>query len=454
MSFVRLNKIWHTTGFRVAITFLLIFIFSVLLLFGYIYWKTTHYMIREVDESLQARAAQIKTIPIEKLESLIEKSVKNDSSLLEPLSLFTDKGQYIAGDLRSLPEKIKFNTPYEFYIRRISNSKRLVLRGILYKVPESNIIVIVSSNIRGLHEFNELLVGAMLSSLGIILIMGGLGAILISQGAQRQLDKTTAAIKKIIQGDLKERLPVNNKRNDINLLAQILNQMLDEIERLMQHLKTACDDIAHDLRTPLTKLLAGLERMQRKERSKEEYEQAINQAIEEAQALLYTFKSLLKISEVENSLQRHNFSTVDLNTIVNDVVEFYEPVAEEKEIELTLHKKDKPLIIQGDQYLLFDALSNLLDNALKFTPNHGHVSVTLENTPQKIVLKVTDTGIGIPEAERKDVLRRFYRSERSRHTPGNGLGLSMVAAVAHMHNMTLTIEDANPGCCICLTLSY
>lgn len=410
-------------------------------------------MIKEVDESLQARASQIKTIPIDQLQNLVDKSVKNDSSLLEPLSLFTEQGKHIAGDLRSLPEKIKFDTPYDFYIRRISSSKRLVLRGILYKIPESNAIVIISSNIRGLHEFNELLVGAMLSSLGIVLIMGGIGAILIGQSAQRQLDKTTAAIKKIIQGDLKERLPVNNKRNDINLLARILNQMLDEIERLMQHLKTACDDIAHDLRTPLTRLLAGLERMQRKERTKEEYEQAINQAIEEAQTLLHTFKSLLKISEVENSLQRHNFSCVDLNTIVNDVVEFYEPVAEEKAIRLTVHKKDKPLAIQGDQYLLFDALSNLLDNALKFTPNNGCVSITLENSSQKTVLKISDTGIGIPESERKDVLRRFYRSEQSRHTPGNGLGLSMVAAVAHMHNMTLTIEEASPGCCICLTLS-
>lgn len=411
-------------------------------------------MIREVDESLKARMAQIKITPADHLEKLVQSSVKNDSSLLEPLSLFTEKGQYIAGDLRTLPEKIKFDTPYNFYIRRLSTSKRLVLRGILHKFPDSKNIIIVSSNVRGLHEFNELLLGAMLSSLGIILITGSIGAILIGQSAQRQLDKTTEAIKKIIQGDLKERLPVNNKRNDINRLAKILNQMLDEIERLMQHLKTACDDIAHDLRTPLTRLLAGLERMQRKERTKEEYEQAINQAIEEAQALLHTFKALLKISEVENSLQRHNFSAVDLNTIVNDVVEFYEPVAEEKDIKLIVQKKDNPLTIQGDQYLLFDALSNLLDNALKFTPNKGVISITLENTANEIKLKISDTGIGIPESERKDVLRRFYRSERSRHTPGNGLGLSMVAAVAHMHNMVLTIEDANPGCCICLTLPH
>ena len=453
MSFVRLNKIWHTTGFRVAITFLLIFIFSILLLFGYIYWKTTHYLIKEVDESLEARITQIKTIPQDHLESLVQKSVKNDASLLEPLSLFTTQGQYIAGDLRALPEVVQFNKPYNFYIRRVSNSKRLILRGILYKVPESNNIIIISSNIRGLHEFNELLLGAMLSSLAIVLLLGSMGAILIGQSAQRQLDKTTIAIKKIIQGDLKERLPVNNKRNDINRLAKILNQMLDEIERLMQHLKTACDDIAHDLRTPLTRLIAGLERMQRKERTKEEYEQAINLAVEEAQTLLHTFKALLKISEVENSLQRHNFSSVDLNMIINDVVEFYEPVAEEKEIKLITQKKDNPLIIQGDQYLLFDALSNLLDNALKFTPNKGNITVKLNNTSGKMTLKICDTGIGIPESERKDVLRRFYRSEHSRHTPGNGLGLSMVAAVAHMHNMILTIEDASPGCCISLTLS-
>lgn len=451
MSFVRLNKIRHTTGFRVAIAFLIVFIVSVLMLFTYIYWKTAHYMVEQLDKSLKVRVVDnLKLSPVE-LKATIDKYPIQDPALLDPLALFTPSGERLAGGLQKLPDNILFNEPYNFAIRRVDTFKKLTLRGILYKQAETDNIVIVASDIHGIHEFNELLVGAMFSSIALILLMGITGAIFIGINSQKQLDKMTVAIRKIIQGDLKERLPVDNKRNDINRLALILNQMLDEIERLMQHLKGACDDIAHDLRTPLTRLLAGLERMQRKERSKEEYSQAIDQAVEEAHSLLHTFKALLKISEVENNIQKSSFTAVDLKTIVDDAVEFYAPVAEEKEITLTVTTDNKPVIMQGDQYLLFDALSNLLDNALKFTPQQGKVTVSLQNSTSQIQLIVTDSGIGIPEVEREDVLRRFYRSERSRNTPGNGLGLSMVAAVAHMHNMQLTITDANPGCSFCLT---
>lgn len=408
-------------------------------------------MVKQLDKSLKERVVDSLKLSPAELKVTIDKYSTQDPALLEPLALFSPTGEGLAGGLQKLPDKILLNEPYNFAIRRVDTFKKLTLRGILYKHPITGNIVMVSSDIHSIHEFNELLVGSMFSSIVLVLLMGTTGAIFIGISSQKQLDKMTVAICKIIQGDLKERLPVNNKRNDINRLALILNQMLDEIERLMQQLKGACDDIAHDLRTPLTRLLAGLERMQRKERSKEEYAAAINQAVEEAHSLLHIFKALLKISEVENNIQRTSFSRVDLKTIVDDAVEFYVPVAEEKEITLSVITDTKPVIIQGDQYLLFDALSNLLDNALKFTPPQGKVTVSLQNANSQIKLIVTDNGIGIPEVERKDVLRRFYRSERSRNTPGNGLGLSMIAAVAHMHNMQLTITDANPGCSLCLT---
>lgn len=451
MFFAQLLNIRYTTGFRVAISFLMIFIFSILLLFGYIYWKTSYYMLERIDKSLRVRLLHEISLSSDQLINLINQNKVQDPAFLSPSGLFNREGKYLIGGLQTLPTNIIFNKPYNFNIRRNDNFKKLKLRGVLYQLPTTKNILLIATDIHGLHEFNELLIAAMASSVGLILFIGVLSALFIGLNSQQQLDKMTSAIQKIMRGDLKKRLPVNNKQNDMNRLALILNQMLDEIERLMQQLKGACDDIAHDLRTPLTRLLAGLERLQRRQKNNEQYAQAIDQAIEEAQSLLYTFKALLKISEVENNIQKSNFSEVDLNKIIDDVVEFYEPVAEEKQILVTITKDNKPIKIIGDQYLLFDALSNLLDNAIKFTPIEGKIALNIKNSSKQIEFTIADNGIGIPEHEHKDVLRRFYRSEQSRNTPGNGLGLSMVAAVAHMHNLKLTIKNANPGCIICLT---
>jgi signal transduction histidine kinase len=228
--------------------------------------------------------------------------------------------------------------------------------------------------------------------------------------------------------------------------------MLDEIERLMSEVKGVCDDIAHDLRTPLTRLLAGLERAERRALSTEDYAQAIEQAIGEARGLLVTFRALLRISEIEDSARRTGFVPVDLSRIAEDVVEFFEPLADEKHIALCFTGQVEAAWVLGDADLLFDATCNLVDNAIKFTPPSGRVEVRVNatNDGEHLELTVLDTGPGIPEEEREAVFRRFYRSERSRHTPGNGLGLSMVAAVARLHEMTLDVQDASPGCRIAL----
>lgn len=411
-------------------------------------------MVNEVDFILYGRINNLQQLSTTELINRIEQYDINDPADLNPRTLFNKQGIRIAGGLMALPKHISFDKPHYFFAYRVTDQKRLRLRGILHRLPETGDILLVAKNVHELHEFNELLVRALVSGGTLILLIGLIGGIVIGLSSQRQLKLMTQAIQKIIQGDLSERLPIKNNYGDLNKLAIIINQMLDEIERLMQQLKGTCDDIAHDLKTPLTRLLAGLERMQRKERTLEEYNQAITQGMTDANSLLLTFKALLRISEVENNTPRASFTQVDLHKIVNDVAEFFEPLAEDKQITLQVIAQDKPVVIMGDPHLLFDALSNLVDNAIKFTPAQGAISITLINCAQQLKLAVSDTGIGIAEQEREAVLRRFYRSERSRSTPGNGLGLSMVAAVAHIHQMQLTISDANPGCCISLTMPH
>jgi signal transduction histidine kinase len=227
----------------------------------------------------------------------------------------------------------------------------------------------------------------------------------------------------------------------------VINGMLGELERLMQEVKGVCDNIAHDLRTPLTRLLAGLERTRRRTGSAQDYAAAIDEAVVETKAVLKTFAAILRISEVESGARRAGFTDADLSEVVADAVELYEPVAEERGVRLhRLASDDLAMVMRGDPNLLFEAVANLLDNALKFTPRGGCVTVCGFARSGMIGLEVTDTGPGIPPDEIASVLRRFYRAETSRNTPGSGLGLALVAAVAKLHEMDLTIDDARPGC--------
>jgi len=226
--------------------------------------------------------------------------------------------------------------------------------------------------------------------------------------------------------------------------------MLDDIERLMHEVKGVTDEIAHDLRTPLTRLLAGLERARRRAGTAEEYGAAVEEAIAETRAILVTFGALLRIAEVEAGARRAGFTILDLNTLAADVTDFYEPLAERKGVSLSLQTHRTPAKLPGDPSLLFEAMGNLVDNAIKFTPPGGRVALRILDGSERLAIEVIDNGPGIPEAERDAVLQRFHRAEKSRHTPGSGLGLSLVAAVARLHDLHLLIEDAEPGCRITL----
>ena len=280
----------------------------------------------------------------------------------------------------------------------------------------------------------------------VVLVLGLTGGALIGAFALGRIERVTQAIERIVNGDLKERLPGGGTKGDLARLIHVVNRMLDEIERLMHEVKGVTDDIAHDLRTPLTRLLAGLERARRRASTVEEYANAVEEAIAESKGVLATFSALLRIAEVEAGARRAGFTTVDLNTVAADVTDFYEPLAERKGIALSLETAGAPAEMPGDPSLLFEAMGNLVDNAIKYTPSGGRVTLRIFGVADRLGIAVSDTGPGIPEIEREAVLRRFHRIEKCRHTPGSGLGLSLVAAVARLHGLPLALEDANPGC--------
>ena len=444
MSSVRLSEIPRTISFRTGLVFLGLFGCSFLALFGYVYWQTAFYLKTEVDNGLYRQMADRSAQEPElQLRELRGHAVQDVEARL-PHSLFDAQGQHMAGAIQQLPPISVYDTPQEFDWLK-PNGRQRPIRFIAHRLPDSKILL-VAQDIHDIREFDELLIRALVSGGLLLLVVGLVGAVALGYSAHRRLDTLSRSIKGIIEGDLTGRLPILGTNDDIDRLASVVNGMLDELGRLMSEVKGVCDDIAHDLRTPLTRLIGGLERTQRRGLDEAQYAASIDAALTEAKALLLTFKALLRISEIENSARRSHFASLDLNQISADAAELYEPLAEERGISLTLNPSQSPAIISGDAQLLFDALCNLLDNAIKFCPDHGRVSLTVIAEQGTVGIRVTDTGPGIAQSEREAVFRRLYRAESSRHTPGNGLGLSMVAAVARLHDLKLTVSDAGPGC--------
>ncbi|MGH8778031.1 sensor histidine kinase [Paraburkholderia sp.] len=442
---MRLTELHRTTGFRLATLFLALFGVIAILLFGYLYREVTGFEQERIDDWLMREHAQLSREEPDELVARFEHQNQFDPRHQRPFGLFDASGKHLAGGfLGDLPAIPVFDKP--FSMRLANLPKHPPGRCIAARVPD-NRIALQCQNTRELDHFDEELLHALLSTAMITLVIGLIGASLIGISAMRRLDAVTASIEEIVAGNLSRRLPVHSKQDDVDRLVGVVNGMLDEIERLMHEVKGVCDAIAHDLRTPLTRMLGGLERAQRRARTDVEYRAAIDETILETRGLLRTFNALLRISEIESGVRRAGFTHVDLAALADDVFEFYEPAAEDKHIAFELQRTASgPLAITGDPNLLFEALANLVENAIKFAPHGGAVRMVLWRDARGAGLTVRDNGPGIAPAERDAVLRRFYRGEASRHTPGSGLGLSLAAAVAGMHGMMLTFHDTNAGC--------
>jgi signal transduction histidine kinase len=283
----------------------------------------------------------------------------------------------------------------------------------------------------------------------LTLALGLGGGLLMTRNMLRRVEAVNRTSASIIQGDYAERVPLTGSGDEFDQLAANLNGMLDQIERLMLGMRQVTDNIAHDLRTPLSRLRARLEVTLLERPDVTRYGEALADTIAETDRLLGTFNALLNIAEAEAGVRRETMAVVDLAEIARSVADLYEPVAEERGLSLGLDLPS-PSPVRGDRHLLSQAIANLVDNALKYTPS-GSIALTLRRIGEagrgsdQIVLEVADTGPGIPAERREQVFDRFVRLEHSRSTPGNGLGLSLVRAVARLHGGDVRLEDNHPG---------
>ncbi|MEA3173222.1 MAG: hypothetical protein QOF42_633 [Gammaproteobacteria bacterium] len=289
-------------------------------------------------------------------------------------------------------------------------------------------------------------------AVAVLLIAGLLVGVITRQALLARINHIRQTIPAIIHGDLKHRLPTQLHDEELNTLSQTINGMLDQIEQLVHGVRNVSNSIAHDLRTPLAELRSRLEELSLLRPSTEETYAEIDGAVADVDRVIRIFDALLRLAEIDAGMRRSGFVSLDVSDLAANAVEFYEPAAELRNIDLQF-RSDGPLSVSGDPVLLAQALSNLIDNALKYAPENGCIEVAVHRLSESSAeVSVSDNGPGIDPAERSKVVERFYRGDASRGTPGVGLGLSLVEAVAKLHGSALALRDQSPGLRAVLTL--
>lgn len=448
-NLLRLPDVFRTAAFRLAEAFVGAFVLSTLLLFAFIYWQTAVYETERIDAFIVRLAATAATATPEQLMWTVGSRVSEDLHRLTFAALFDAGGRPVAGNLSRLPaglplDGLAHTAGVQLPSSRGSATDRV--RAAARRLPDGRIFV-VARNVDELVTLRALVLRAL--ELGVIpaALLALLTGTFLSLRALRRVRLVHQTVERIMRGDLHERLPIQGTGDEFDQLAASVNRMLDEIGRLLDEIKGVGDDIAHDLRTPLGRVRARLERAREGAGTQAELLEAMDRAIAGLDHALAIITALLRIGEIEAGRQRTGFAEVDLTGVLNEIRDLYAPIAEERCIGFGLAVPPCPPVF-GDRDLLIEALANLVGNALKFTPEGGAVRLELHPTNAGPVVRISDTGPGIPAGEREAVLKRFYRSDKSRHIEGTGLGLSLVAAIAKLHGFGLRVADAGPGCLV------
>lgn len=436
--------------FRLALVYLCFFSLAVLLLTGAIFWVTSNVVSRQIDTTIDAEirglAEQFSQRGTPGLIAALQRRAAA-AGQTRGLYLLIDPGnRVLAGNLSRWPDEPADDEGWLTFRLEFPEAEGGGVnfgRARTFTLP-GGLRLLVGHDVRERDRvaglIREILAWSLLAILGISL----LGGLLMSRALLARIETINRTSRDIIAGDLNRRVPVSRRGDEFDQLAGNLNAMLDQIQRLLEGMRQVSDNIAHDLRSPLARLRSGLELALIEDPKSEGYREAIAKAIGEADNLLKTFTALLSIAQAEAGASRDRFASVDLQALVQDVVELYDPLTEELGIEIDVEHL-QAVQRNGDRDLLFQALVNLLDNAIKFSERGSRIGIGVERKDAMAVLTVRDRGPGIPEDKRQDVLRRFVRLEQSRSTAGSGLGLSLVQAVARLHDGQLVLSDNKPG---------
>jgi signal transduction histidine kinase len=458
-SWPRLNalgKLFNTTAFKLTLVYLTVFAVFAAFLLGYFAWNTrrliTEQITRTVDAEITGLSEQYNQGGIRRLVFIIDARARRPGSSLYLVATFSGDG--LAGNVGLLGEGVLEHTGWtETVYRRLDDPEGSEHRALVrvFELP-SGFRLLVGRDLEERERLYDVIVSAGQWSIALVIVLGLTGGFFVARRVLHRVDAMTETSRTIMAGDLSGRLPTAGSEDELDRLAANLNVMLERIEALMRGFKEVSDNIAHDLKTPLTRLRNRAEEALRSGKSERDYRAALEATIEESDELIRTFNALLMIARAESGQASTPMTEFDAAEIARGVGELYDPLADEKGLSLKIEAAGN-LTMRGNRELLTQALANLVDNAIKYArPDESEangmpaeVVVQATGDRESIRLSVSDRGPGIPAGERERVVQRFVRLERSRSEPGSGLGLSLVSAVAHLHGGNLCLEDNRPG---------
>lgn len=432
------SSLWRTTTFRLSALYGAIYLVGVILLLGVVYTAVADSLTRRSELALRDEMRMLESAgPAAVLHRLESESAREP---LMSFALYSASGERITGDSPLSPREL----PPDGRVRDMpATGAQPPSQALAERAPWGEIII-VARDARQLVALRRIVLSALLGSGAVLVVLGmGMGLALSLQPLRR-IQAMQLASQSIRAGDFSRRLPVSAAQDEIDTLASIANRMMDEAERLMLQARTVGEGVAHELRSPLTRLRARLDHASQGFAPGDPRRELLAGCVAEADSVLGRFSALLRIAALEARGRRSGLGRVSLSSLVEQVGELFGPLAAERGVSLQIDG-EPDLQVEADGELLFEALCNLVDNALKFTPPGGRVRLRASTTPRGPLLEVIDSGPGIAEAERAFVTKRFYRSPTHAGVEGHGLGLSLVAAVADLHGFELTFADARPG---------
>jgi hypothetical protein len=449
-----IGKLSNTTAFKLTLVYLTVFAVFAAFLLGYFAWNTrrliTEQITRTVDAEISGLAEQYNQGGIRRLVFIIDARARRPGSSLYLVSTFSGDG--LAGNVGLLGEGVLEHTGWtETVYRRLDDPEGSEHHALVrvYELP-SGFRLLVGRDLEERERLYEVILAAGQWSIALVIILGLAGGFFVARRVLHRVDAMTETSRTIMAGDLSGRLPTVGSDDELDRLAINLNAMLERIEALMRGFKEVSDNIAHDLKTPLTRLRNRAEEALRSGKDEGDYRAALDSTIEESDELIRTFNALLMIARAESGQSSAPMTQFDASEIARGVGELYDPLADDKGLALKI-ETNAALPMRGNRELLTQALANLVDNAIKYARPHdangtpASVVVEASGDAASIRLSVSDRGPGVPAGDRARVVQRFVRLEQSRSEPGSGLGLSLASAVAHLHGGELRLEDNEPG---------
>ncbi|MEX2480247.1 MAG: HAMP domain-containing sensor histidine kinase, partial [Gammaproteobacteria bacterium] len=419
----RVGALTRTTTFQLTMSYIALFGVSVCLMLLFFYWSTIGLIVRENDATLKSEitglAEQYIEHGLDRLLNVIAHRIRTDDSG-DMLYLFASPDKRpLAGNLRTWPSEAADSDGWIEFVHRREDGRQIAARARVYLLRDG-LLLLVGRNIAQIQQLREIFNHALLIGGGLTLVLAAAGGIFMSSRVLNRIHAFTATTSEIVGGRLDRRLATQGTGDEFDVLASHLNVMLDRLEALLAAVRHVSDNIAHDLRTPLTRLRNRIDLAA--QAAPDTLRAELERSVAEADELLATFAALLRIARIESGSYDAHFESVDMAAIVADASELYQGLAQDEDILLT-SDCGPGCSLAGDRNLLFQAVANLIDNALKFTPPGTAVHLTLRGTADTVVLTVVDAGPGIPPDERARVTQRFARLDQSRTKPGSGLGL-------------------------------